>query len=206
MTTERPDRRVGPYDGIVVEGHGDPVTLFASGGIGGGNFDWMRTWSAGMPGTRVCFEYGAIEPWLPGRPPRREAERDAAEAGAVAGRCGATCAVGVSRGARAILGVLAEDIDRLDRVILVIPPGGTAAGRYREWLRLLPANAVMPVTGADILVLCMRGDTGHPVKVAQDWADRLGAEIEVFRSAYRMPDVLELMGRRCKEFLERSGN
>lgn len=187
---------------IVNDGAGTPTTVCAAGGIGAGNFDWMREWASGFGGTRVCFEYGTVEPWLPDRPPRRGAERDAAEVRAVADKSGATRAVGVSRGTFAVAGVLAEDPGRFDRVVLVIPAAGTAAGRYREWLMELPPDARTAVTGADILILAMRGDTGHPVKVAEDWASRLGAQLEVFQSAYRMPNVLDVMRDRSREFLE----
>jgi len=71
----------------------------------------------------------------------------------------------VSRGTCAIVGVLADHTSRFDRVVLVIPPAGTAAGRYREWLGELPLSAATAVTTADILILAMRGDTGHHVNV-----------------------------------------
>jgi len=186
---------------VVRDGSGKPVTVFASGGFGDGNFEWMRLWGADVRGTRAFFKYDGVEPWAPGRPPRRRAERDAAEVRAVADHCGATFAVGMSRGACAIVGVLADQTSRFDRVVLVIPPAGTAAGRYREWLGELPPSAATAVTTADILILAMRGDTGHPVNVAEDWASRLGAQLEVFPSAYRLPNVLEAMRERCQDFL-----
>jgi hypothetical protein len=188
--------------GFVVDGAGKPVTICAAGGLGAGNFDWMRSWSADFAGTRVCFRYGEVEPWSPSGPPRRAAERDSAEVLAVADYSDATRAVGVSRGTFAIAGVLADDPGRFDRVVFVIPPAGTAAGRYREWLLELPADEHGPVTGADILILAMRGDSGHPVKVAEEWAGRLGAQLEVFPSSHFMPDVLGVMRERCREFLD----
>lgn len=188
---------------FVTDGSDDPVTLFAAGGSGAGNFDWARSWSADMGGTRAFFKYGGVEPWAPGKPPRREAERDAAEARAVADQSGATYAVGVSRGARALVGILADDPARFDRVVLVIPPGGTAAGRYREWLLDLPPSPATPVT--QMLILAMRGDTGHPVRLAEDWANRLGAELKVLPSEFRLPDVVAVMGTCCQEFLHRPG-
>lgn len=186
---------------VVQDGFGDPVTVFASGGFGGGNFEGIRHWGAGVRGTRAFFRYGGIEPWAPGRPPRRGAERDAAELRAAADQSGATCAVGMSRGTCALLGVLADDTARFDRVVLVIPPAGTAAGRYREWLGELPVSAATPVTSADILILAMRGDSGHPVKVAEDWSNRLGTPLEVFPSTHRLPNVLTVMAERCQDFL-----
>lgn len=190
---------MNPEGEFVTDGSGRPVTLFAAGGDGAGNFDWARAWSADVGGTRAFFRYGEVEPWAPGKPPRREAERDAAEARAVADQSGATYAVGVSRGARALVGILADDPARFDRIVLVIPPGGTAAGRYREWLLDLPPHAAGAAT--QLLILAMRGDQGHPVRIAEDWAGRLGAELEVLPSAFRQPDVIDVMGRRCAQYL-----
>lgn len=40
----------------------------------------------------------------------------------------------------------------------------------------------------------MRGDTGHPVKVAEHWATQL----EVLPSAYRLPNIMEDIGECCR--------
>ncbi|MEQ7124183.1 hypothetical protein ABN034_06630 [Actinopolymorpha sp. B11F2] len=94
----------------------------------------------------------------------------------------ATQAVGMSRGARAILGVLAEEPGRFDRVALILPPGGTAAGRYRSWLETLSTvkPARVATTSTDVLVVGQRGDQGHPARVAEEWADRLAGRLELF--------------------------
>jgi hypothetical protein len=79
----------------------------------------------------------------------------------VADQSGATCAVGVSRGARALVGILADDPTRFDRIVLVIPPGGTAAGRYREWLLDLPPHAVIDVMGRRCAQYLRQEQRGH---------------------------------------------
>lgn len=84
--------------------------------------------------------------------------------------------------------------------------GGTAAGRYREWLAELPSKATSPVTDAEILVLAHAGDTGHPLTVAEDWADRLGASLEVFSSPRRHPKVYQAMRRVIHRFLNEPGS
>lgn len=160
-----------------------------------------RSWGTDVSGTRVFFEYGTVQPWSPGSPPRREAERDAAETGAVADQCGAIHAVGLSRGARALVGVLADDTTRFDRIVLVWPPGGASAGRYREWLAELPLIATTPLTSGNILILAARGDPGHPVKVAEQWASQLGAQLELFPANHRLPNILETMRKSCRDFL-----
>lgn len=186
-------------------GRGSPVTVFAPGGLG--SIAEGRRWDVGVGGSRVFFANESIAPWQAAdgakvRRPRREADRDADELFAVADECRATRAVGASRGARAIVGALAEQPDRFDRVVLVAPPGGTAAGRYAEHLAALPTNepagadrhtqwmaslaarrpiAVEPPV-ADVLIIGRRGDQGHPARVASDWADRLAAGVELFPS------------------------
>ena len=54
-------------DGIVTRGSRPPVTVFASGGFGGGNIDTARWWGGAVKGTRGFFEYDKVAPWLPGR-------------------------------------------------------------------------------------------------------------------------------------------
>jgi hypothetical protein len=191
-------------EGVFREGSGSPVTIFASGGPGLGNLSAARLLGARVKGTRAYFEYSRVEPWTPGRVPRREAERDAAEARAVADRFRATQAAGSSRGARALLGVLAEDPARFERVVLDLPPSGTAAGRYREWLKTLPPDPTTPPTEADILILAWRGDSGHAAAVAEEWATCLGATLKQFPSMHRSPDVLEDMRAACQDFLNGS--
>lgn len=165
---------------LVRVGRGKPITLFAPGesrdpeqGI-----VQLRQAAANVRGTRLLFYYEQSGHFDEVPPLRRQAERDAAEILAVAEHHGASRALGVSRGARAILGALAEDPDAFERVVLVRPPGGNAVGYFREWLAgLTPGQANV---GADILILGVRGDSFHPARVAEEWADRLGAHLEVF--------------------------
>jgi len=186
---------------VVKRGSGKPVTLIAVGGSGVGNLGQVDFWGDGIDGVVVGFGYGSVAPWAASKPPRREAERDAAEAQAVADRYEATLAVGSSRGARALLGVLAEGFRGFERLVLAIPPGGTAPGRYREWLAELPPPASAPVGETEILVLGFRGDSGHPLPLAEEWADRLGARLEVFPSLHRDPKVYETMRIVTRDFL-----
>jgi hypothetical protein len=186
---------------FVKRGSGGPVTVIAVGGSGTGDIGQVVFWSHGIDGSQVGFEYGKVAPWIPDRPPRREADRDAAEARAVVDRFGATQAIGSSRGARALLGVLANGVTRLERVVLAIPPGGTAAGRYRDWLAELPQRATAPVTDAAILIPAFGGDSSHPLTLAEEWAERLGARLEVFPSLHRNPEVYEAMREVIREFL-----
>ncbi len=112
---------------------------------------------------------------------RRQADRDAAEARAVAIECGATQAIGFSRGARTVVGALAEDPTLLERVVLVISPGGQGVGKYSTWLASLP-GAERECLTADIFVIGQRGDRGHPARVAEIWAEQLKARLEILPS------------------------
>lgn len=148
-----------------------------------------QTWAAGVRGTAIYFTSESVAPWdvpggsSPAKRPRRQADRDADEVLTLADDHYATRALGVSRGARAVLGVLAEEPDRFERVALMLPPGGHAVGRYATWLASLSGNGPgRPATSVDILVVGQRGDQGHPAGVARDWADRLGARLELFPS------------------------
>jgi len=105
-------------------------------------------------------------------------ERDAAEVRALAKEHHIKQAIGFSRGARAIVGALAEDPSLLQRLVLVIPPGGTAAGAYSTWLQSSPGAGSGDLS-AEILVVGHRGDQGHPVRVARTWAEQLGANLEL---------------------------
>ncbi len=90
-------------------------------------------------------------------------------------------AIGFSRGARGIVGERAEEPALFDRVALVIPPGGSAAGEYSNWLSSL-ISAGRGGMAAEILVVGHRGDQGHPARVAQAWAEQLGAHLEILPS------------------------
>jgi hypothetical protein len=168
-------------------GRGRPVTVFASGQ--GAVIADTEMLAAGVRGTHVYFEYDSVAPWAvsdrsrPPERPRREADRDADELLAIADEHDASRAVGFSRGARALLGALAVKPERFERVALVLPPGGHAAGRYTTWLAALAAGTPSPGTaGAQCLVVGQRGDRVHPATVADEWAKLLAARLVVFPS------------------------
>lgn len=165
----------------VRRGRGRPVTVFAPGH--GRSVEVSEQWvkGLGIKGTRLFFEYersGYLD--LP-RGIRRQADRDAFEVCAVAEEGGATRAVGFSRGARAVVGAMIRDVGRFERVVLVWPPGGWAAGDYVSWVghdKVVPEHEVSP--GAEVLLLAQQIDRDHSVKLAEQWAWALGARLEVF--------------------------
>ena len=122
--------------GVVKRGRGRPFTLFAPGGQGE-DLETRMWYAHQVKGTKIGFAYEDSEYVEPLARIRREAERDAAEARAVASEHHVTQAIGFSRGARAVVGALAEDPALFKRVALVIPPGGSAAGKYSDWLSSL---------------------------------------------------------------------
>ena len=173
-------------------------------------------WFAGdIRGTRLFFYYEESGHFDRVPPLRRQADRDAEEAGLVADVGKATRAVGISRGARAIAGLLAKDPGRFERVVLVVPPGDlrTPSLRYRNWLDSLPNAHRSPAPNTEFLVLGLRGDRSHPLRAAEEWAGRLGAPLKVFpaRGDGRKPGSVwgelspgyELMRNAAAEFLNR---
>lgn len=169
---------------VVRSGRGRPLTVLAPGGYGhGAPVDVIREWTDALPigGTKLFFQYersGHLE-----RAPRirRQADRDASEVSAIVRAGGATRAIGFSRGARAVVGALVRDPGCLERVVLVWPPRGWAAGDYASWVgheKLTPTRAVDP--GAEVLVIAQPVDRDHPVAMAEQWAGALGAALEVF--------------------------
>jgi hypothetical protein len=132
-------------------------------------------------GTKIGFAYESSGHFDACAHLRRQAERDAAEVRALAGEHHVGQAIGFSRGARALVGALAEDPGMFQRIVLVIPPGGTAAGKYSAWLKSLPSSGRSELSTA-VLVVGNRGDRGHPVRVAQEWAEQLGAHLELLPS------------------------
>src|SRR4051794_39078316 len=163
--------------GVVTVGRGQPCTLFAPGGLGE-DLDHRMRYAKSVAGTKVGFGYEHSGHFDAIASLRRQADRDAAEVLAVAVEHEATRAVGFSRGARAVVGVLAESPHQFERVALVIPPGGRAAGKYASWLESRSAG----VAGVEILVIGNRGDQGHPARVAETWAEQLGARLELLPS------------------------
>lgn len=100
-------------------GSGEPVTVFAAGL--GGTIPETRTLGSGVAGTRVFFDFrghGAS-----GVPEDGDWSYGAIvdDLRAVADATGATRAVGMSMGAAAILGILAEDQGRFERCVFFLP-------------------------------------------------------------------------------------
>jgi hypothetical protein len=166
---------------VVRRGRGRPGTVFAPGH--GRAVDVTEEWvrCLRLPGTRLFFEYERSGNFDSTRGIRRKADRDAFEVCAVADEGRATRAVGFSRGARAVVGALVRDPGRFERVVLVWPPGGWAAGDYASWVgheKVKPERVVRP--GADVLVVAQHIDRDHSMKMAEQWAWALGAKLEVF--------------------------
>jgi pimeloyl-ACP methyl ester carboxylesterase len=165
---------------VVRKGRGRPVTVFAGGE--GRSVPEVERLSRGVKGSSVFFEYersghGELIQGI-----RRQADRDALELGAVAEEYGATRVLGSSRGARAAVGALLKDAGRFEGVVLVLPPGGWAAGDYVSWVgndRVIPDQVVRP--GAEVLVVAQLGDRGHPVRLAEQWAGRWMRAWKCFR-------------------------
>jgi hypothetical protein len=178
--THRTRRKVAGM-GVVKRGRGKPFTLFAPGGHGEDLETRMR-YADQVPGTKIGFAYEDSGHFETLAPIRRQAERDTAEARAiVSDHHQVTQAIGFSRGARAIVGALAEDPALFERVALITPPGGNAAGKYSDWLSSL-TGAGRGEIAAEILVVGNVGDQGHPARVAQAWAQQLGAHLEILPS------------------------
>ncbi|MDQ1711841.1 MAG: 3-oxoadipate enol-lactonase [Frankiaceae bacterium] len=126
MSYQRPDRHSGAVaapDGVALHvesyGSGEPVTVFAAGL--GGTIAETRTLGSGVAGTRVFFDFrghGAS-----GSPESGDWSYAAlaADLRAVADATRATRAVGVSMGAAAVMGVVAETPDRFSRTVFFLP-------------------------------------------------------------------------------------
>ena len=113
---------------------------------------------------------------------RRQADRDAAEVRLLARQHRTAQAIGFSRGARAIVGALANDANLFERIALVIPPGRLrVAQNYETWLASLSATSRREI-GAEILVVGELGGRSHPAAEAEAWAKQLGARLELLPS------------------------
>lgn len=130
---------------VLTTGSGEPVTVFAPGR--GQSIAQTRPFGSGVRGTRVFFQYGDRSP--------------AAALRSVADDAGATRAFGASLGVAAIAGVLADDPDRFERLVLAIPAG------------LGVSYDVLDKVSAPVLVLGQRGDDVHPARVAEQTAAAL---------------------------------
>ena len=173
-------------------GRGKPLTLFAPGG-NGENLDGRMSYADRVKGTRIGFAYEASGHFESVAGIRRQADRDAAEIRALAAEYKVKRAIGFSRGARAIVGALAEEPALFDRIALVIPPRGVTAGKWMPWLESLSGSGGHGGLAAEILVIADRVDAGHPVDVAESWAEKLGARLEVHppRAMYTDPERMK---------------
>jgi hypothetical protein len=139
--------------------------LFAPGGDGENLVQRMR-YADQVSGTKIGFAYEQSGHFEACAGIRRQAERDAAEVSAVANEQRTTRTIGFSRGARAIVGALAENSQLFERIVLVVPPGGHAAGRYSTWLTSGATGGRDDLTG-EVMVVGHRGDRTHPARVAE---------------------------------------
>ena len=176
---------------IVKRGRGKPFTLFAPGGVGD-NLAVRMSYADRVKGTKIGFAYEHSGHFESIARIRRQADRDAAEVLALAAEHKIGRAIGFSRGARAIIGALAEDADVFDRIALVVPPRGTTVGKWMPWLESLTSTNKRTKLSAEILVVADRVDAGHPVDVAQFWAEQLGARLEVHppRTLFTKPEQM----------------
>lgn len=113
-----------PETTLHYELHGDsePVTVFAHGVAS--SIDDVRFLASGVRGTRVFFHFRGHG--RSGTPQGRDAWGYPAavrDLRAVADHVGATACLGVSLGAGALLGCLAESPERFERVVVVLPAG-----------------------------------------------------------------------------------
>ncbi len=119
---------------VEVEGEGEPVTVFAHGLTN--NADELALFTPSLSGTKVRFDFrGHGRSDSPPEGSYRFADF-ARDLRAVADAHGATRAVGTSLGAGTMLHLMADEPDRFDRVVFLLPAGLDGPFRHRE--RYLP--------------------------------------------------------------------
>ncbi|HVE91336.1 MAG TPA: hypothetical protein VNE62_03400 [Actinomycetota bacterium] len=173
-------------------GGGKPFTLFAPGGIGE-KLDDRMSYLGRVKGTKIGFAYEHSGHFESVAKIRRQADRDAAEIRALAAEYKCKRAIGFSRGARGIVGALAEDPGAFERVALVIPPRGVTPGKWMPWLESLSGPEGRRSLSAEILVIADQVDAGHPVEVAEFWAAQLAARLEVHPPRTLYTDAEQMM-------------
>jgi pimeloyl-ACP methyl ester carboxylesterase len=183
-------------------GSGTPVTVFA-GGLGG-TIAETRALGSGVSGTKAFFDFrghGASGVPDDGDWSYAALIRDLRT---VADATSATRAVGMSMGAAAILGVLAETPARFDRIVLYLPAildepradaptlpnervAGVVPAAVTGLLHALattspvPDRAVLAHVTAPVLVVGQEGDPTHPARIAREVAAALpNATLHVF--------------------------
>lgn len=172
------------------------MTLIAPGGIGD-DLAGRMSYADRVNGTKVGFAYGQSGHFDSIARIRRQADRDSAEVLALARQHSIKRVIGFSRGARAVVGALAEDATVFERIALVIPPRTTTAGNWMPWLKAQPR--AQSDFSAEVLVIADRIDAGHPVDAAEFWAERLCARLEVHPPRTLFTDP-ERMRRALAEF------
>ncbi|MGH3095282.1 MAG: alpha/beta fold hydrolase [Streptosporangiales bacterium] len=116
----------------VVTRSGEPFTLYVHGLAG--SIGETRTFASGVPGTAAFMHlrgHGATR----GLDGRWDGTVLAADVRAVSDQVGARQAVGVSLGALALLGLLAESPDRFTRVVALLPPRAVFDAAPDPWVR-----------------------------------------------------------------------
>lgn len=129
---------MSPLETLVV-GRGDPVAVVAHGL--GGSIDETRPLASGIGGTRVFYAARGHGGSPLGAEPVSYAVL-ARDLDAVAAAHGATRAMGVSMGAGTVLALLAEQGDRFERALLLLPPppGMELSARHEALLAALDAE------------------------------------------------------------------
>jgi 3-oxoadipate enol-lactonase len=134
------------------EGQGEPVTIFAHGLMN--SCRELAALTPALPGTRVRFCFRGHGHSSAPEPDRYRWEDLAGDLAAVADAYGATRAVGTSMGAAALCRLLADEPDRFERMVFLLPAAldreGIHGGRYLEIAdileRLPPAEAAATIT------------------------------------------------------------
>lgn len=111
---------------------GEPVTLYVHGLAG--SIGETRTFASGVPGT-AAFMHLRGHGDTRGMDGRWDRAALAADVRAVTDHVGADQAVGVSLGAFALLGLLAESPDRLVRAVALLPPRAVVDATPDRWVR-----------------------------------------------------------------------
>jgi pimeloyl-ACP methyl ester carboxylesterase len=182
----------------LVTGAGEPVTVFAHGLAGA--IDETRPFGSGVRGSRAFLHFRGHGASSTPQTPWTYAAL-AAELTAVADHVHATRALGVSMGAGALLRAVADDPDRFDRLVLVLPATideprrDAAVARMRRMAEHVEAGDVDAV--ADLL----RGEQPADARQRDDvvvWARRQARRLvgtDVARALRDLPDLYPLDDR-----------
>lgn len=155
-----PGGRVGEV-ACTALGSGLPVTVFAH-GLGGSAAE-TRPLASGVPGTRVLLSFRGHGDSgdLPGG---WDYEVLADDLRAVADATGATCAVGLSLGAGALMRVLSTEPDRFERVAFVLPAAIDATRADGATLRLEALGDAIDAGDADAVAQILLAEVPDAVR------------------------------------------